>query len=49
MHRLVKVPLAELEAWDSEHDVLGNKLIGSERSGSASEDGSREIPDKKEV
>lgn len=26
VHRLVKVPNAELEAWDTEHDVLGNKV-----------------------
>ncbi|KUJ12912.1 amino acid transporter-like protein [Mollisia scopiformis] len=25
-HRLVKVPVAELELWDAEHDVLGQKL-----------------------
>lgn len=28
-HRLIKVPLAELEAWDREHDILGRQ-IGSE-------------------
>ncbi|RAL62793.1 hypothetical protein DID88_004635 [Monilinia fructigena] len=28
-HRLIKVPLAELEAWDRAHDILGRQ-IGSE-------------------
>lgn len=37
-HRLIKVPNAELEAWDREHDVLGRK-IGSD---TPSEDGGRE-------
>lgn len=27
VHRLVKVPLAELEKWDAEHDVLGLKTF----------------------
>lgn len=26
VHRLVKVPLSDLETWDAEHDVLGNRL-----------------------
>lgn len=26
-HQLVKVPNAELEKWDSEHDANGNKLF----------------------
>ncbi|QSZ34470.1 hypothetical protein DSL72_006064 [Monilinia vaccinii-corymbosi] len=29
-HRLVKVPLAELEAWDRAHDVVGGRKTGSE-------------------
>lgn len=28
-HRLVKVPVVELEVWDSEHDVLGQRVGGS--------------------
>lgn len=26
VHRLVKVSLAELQAWDASHDVLGQKI-----------------------
>lgn len=26
VHRLVKIPVAELETWDKEHDSLGQKL-----------------------
>lgn len=26
VHRLVKVPLSELEVWDREHDVLGRRI-----------------------
>ncbi|KAI9647500.1 hypothetical protein NHQ30_003885 [Ciborinia camelliae] len=37
-HRLVKVPNAELEAWDREHDVLGRKI----EAGSLSGDGGQE-------
>ncbi|TVY29172.1 High-affinity methionine permease [Lachnellula hyalina] len=36
VHRLVKVPLADLGTWDAEHDVLGQKLqdfAGSESDG----------------
>jgi hypothetical protein len=38
-HRLVKVPLTELEAWDAEHDVLGQKVASSAVSGNCSQDG----------
>jgi len=27
VHRLVKVPLAELDIWDAEHDVLGQRVV----------------------
>lgn len=37
VHRLVKIPLAELDSWDAEHDVLGQKLERSRTSESASE------------
>lgn len=37
VHRLVKVPLAELELWDAEHDVLGQKLATSGISENISE------------
>jgi hypothetical protein len=33
---LVKVPLSELNDWDAEHDVLGNKLAGLDESGNDS-------------
>jgi hypothetical protein len=38
-HRLVKVPLAELEGWDAEHDVLGQRVAPSVGSGNGSQDG----------
>jgi hypothetical protein len=38
-HRLVKVPLEDLAAWDAEHDVLGQKLVSSPESGNASQTG----------
>ncbi|CZT12731.1 related to methionine transport protein, high affinity [Rhynchosporium agropyri] len=28
-HKLVKVPLSELEEWDSKHDVVGKQVAGS--------------------
>ncbi|TVY73502.1 High-affinity methionine permease [Lachnellula suecica] len=34
IHRLVKVPLADLSAWDAEHDVLGQKISDLPDSGS---------------
>ncbi|TGO13437.1 hypothetical protein BTUL_0069g00030 [Botrytis tulipae] len=37
-HRLIKVPNAELEAWDREHDALGRKIDSS----ASSEDGGAE-------
>lgn len=37
-HRLIKVPNADLEVWDREHDVLGRKL----GSYTPSEDGTQE-------
>jgi hypothetical protein len=36
VHRLVKVPVTELNDWDAEHDVLGNKLVGLDDSGNDS-------------
>lgn len=36
---LVKVPLAELEAWDTEHDVLGNRIASGDRSSKVESDG----------
>lgn len=36
VHRLVKVPLAELQVWDAFHDVLGQK-IDSNSSGDIEE------------
>lgn len=36
-HRLVKVPLEDLDVWDSEHDVLGQKLGSSQQSGNVSQ------------
>lgn len=38
VHRLVKVPLAELATWDVEHDVLGQKIVQGNRSGEVSEE-----------
>ena len=43
-HRLVKVPLAEVERWDAEHDDAG-KL----RTGSATESDGAEAPDRDKV
>ncbi|TVY33450.1 High-affinity methionine permease [Lachnellula subtilissima] len=39
VHRLVKVPLAELGTWDAEHDVLGQKF--QDLAGSGSDDAKR--------
>jgi len=39
VHRLVKVPLVELEAWDAEHDVLGNRIAAGGRSSREESDG----------
>jgi len=47
-HRLVKAPKAELEAWDREHDVLGQRIPSSGDSGQRSDSEAIEI-DKKEV
>lgn len=47
VHRLVKIPLAELETWDAEHDVLGQKL--RDLVGSGSEDAERVQTSKKEA
>lgn len=38
VHRLIKVPLSELETWDSEHDVLGNIIQRAPASDSQSND-----------
>jgi len=38
VHRLVKVPLPELEKWDAEHDVLGSKITPAAESGEISEE-----------
>lgn len=46
-HRLVKVPLGELEAWDAEHDVLGQRLAPSQASGNVSQSEEREEKDEK--
>ena len=50
-HRLVKVPLDELEAWDREHDALGQRIadLRGPSSGGQSDEDARETPDKKEV
>lgn len=49
-HRLVKVPLSELEAWDTEHDVLGQRIADVRVSGGQSdEDAEKEAPEKKDV
>lgn len=43
MHRLVKVPKADLSVWDEQHDVLGHKIetnvsfSGESRAASISE------------
>ena len=43
VHRLVKVPTAELDTWDEQHDVLGQKIVteisvsGESKSASLSE------------
>ncbi|KAM3083427.1 hypothetical protein ACMFMG_004077 [Clarireedia jacksonii] len=36
-HRLVKVKLAELESWDREHDVLGQKIEAGAAAGEESD------------
>ena len=46
-HRLVKVPLGELEVWDAEHDVLGQKLASSQASGNVSQSGEHGEKDEK--
>jgi hypothetical protein len=33
VHRLVKVPVGELETWDAEHDVLGQRVTESREPG----------------
>ena len=38
MHRLVKVPAGELETWDAEHDVLGQRVTESRELGVIAED-----------
>jgi hypothetical protein len=38
VHRLVKVPVGELETWDAEHDVLGQRVTESRESGVIAED-----------
>jgi hypothetical protein len=48
-HRLVKVPRAELEAWDREHDVLGQRIQSSGDSSQRSDNGEAIEIDKKEV
>ncbi|KAH8819833.1 amino acid transporter-like protein [Xylogone sp. PMI_703] len=45
-HRLVKVPLPELEAWDSEHDVLGNRVSNLPQSGSSLDEKSADTKEK---
>jgi amino acid transporter len=47
VHRLVKVPLADLETWGQEHDVLGQKF--SDVAGSGSDDVERVNVSKKEA
>jgi hypothetical protein len=50
-HRLVKVPLDELEAWDREHDVLGQRIadIHVRGSGAQSDEDGNQTPEKKDV
>jgi hypothetical protein len=48
-HRLVKVPLSELEVWDREHDVLGQKITDIRGSGAQSDEDGKETPEKKDV
>lgn len=38
VHRLLKVPLGELDKWDAEHDVLGAKVSSVASSGDLHED-----------
>ncbi len=49
VHRLIKVPLSELEAWDAEHDVLGQRIVGARVSRTPSEDEHTDNAEKKEV
>ena len=50
VHRLVKVPLVELETWDAEHDVLGQRIVSLQGSGIPRDiDESAETPEKKDV
>jgi hypothetical protein len=46
---VVKVPKAELETWDREQDVLGQRIPISGDSGQRSDDGEAIDTDKKEV
>lgn len=46
VHRLVKIPKADLMLWDAEHDVLGQKL--GDVAGSVSDDVERIKIQKKE-
>jgi len=49
-HHLVKVPLSELEVWDREHDVLGQRVADVRGSGAHSEEeDGKETVEKKEV
>lgn len=51
VHRLVKVHLSELERWDAEHDVLGNRIqqaTGSDSLSNADEN-TESAFEKKEV
>jgi hypothetical protein len=48
-YRLVKVPKAELETWDREQDVLGQRIPISRDSSQRSDDGEAIDTDKKEV
>jgi hypothetical protein len=50
-HHLVKVPLDELEAWDREHDVLGQRIadVPVRGSGTQSDEDGNQTPEKKDV
>jgi len=50
VHRLIKVPKPELDAWDATHDVLGNKIATAYPSGNHFDDGVLgETTDRKDV
>ena len=50
VHSLVKVPLSELDIWDAEHDVLGQKVSApGEREIGSDYDEGKSTPEKKEV